>query len=278
MNMPDENEPIEGEVMQPIGSSELALAEQVLPDTLYLLPLSERPFFPAQTLPLLMNMGPWLDTVEKIGETAQKLVGLVLVRPNSVDDASHQDFYNIGTVIHMHHPVRSEGKIQFIAEGQKRFRIIKWLSREAPYRVQVEYLSDSRGANSDEVKAYAMAIINSIKELLPLNPLYSEELKFFLNRFSPNEPSLLTDFAASLTTAPKEKLQDVLEALNLRRRMEKVLVLIKKELDVARLQSQIREQVDEKMTKQQREFFLREQLKAIQIGRASCRERVSIDV
>ncbi len=274
--MSDVNEAIEGEVIE---STELALQQQVLPDTLYLLPLTERPFFPAQTLPLLMNMGPWLDTVEKIGETEHKMVGLVLVRPNSADDVTPQDFYATGTAVHMHHPVRTEGKIQFIAEGQRRFRIVKWLSRKTPYLAQVEYISDSRGANSDEVKAYAMAIINSIKELLPLNPLYSEELKFFLNRFSPNEPSLLTDFAASLTTASKEKLQDVLEALNLRRRMEKVLVLIKKELDVARLQSQIREQVDEKMTKQQREFFLREQLKTIQkeLGLAKDDKTAEID-
>ena len=259
--MPEANEAIEGEVIE---STQLALQQQALPETLYLLPLTERPFFPAQTLPLLMNMGPWLETVEKIGGTEHKMVGLVLVRPNTADDVTPQDFYATGTAVHMHHPVRTEGKIQFIAEGQRRFRIVKWLSRTTPYLAQVEYISDSRGTNSDEVKAYAMAIINSIKELLPLNPLYSEELKFFLNRFSPNEPSLLTDFAASLTTASKEKLQDVLEVLNLKKRMEKVLVLIKKELDVARLQSQIREQVDEKMTKQQREFFLREQLKAIQ--------------
>ncbi|MFA5243462.1 MAG: endopeptidase La [Sulfuricella sp.] len=259
--MPEANEAIEGEVIE---STQLALQQQALPETLYLLPLTERPFFPAQTLPLLMNMGPWLETVEKIGDTEHKMVGLVLVRPNSADEVTPQDFYATGTAVHMHHPVRTEGKIQFIAEGQRRFRIVKWLSRTTPYLAQVEYISDSRGANSDEVKAYAMAIINSIKELLPLNPLYSEELKFFLNRFSPNEPSLLTDFAASLTTASKEKLQDVLEVLNLKKRMEKVLVLIKKELDVARLQSQIREQVDEKMTKQQREFFLREQLKTIQ--------------
>ena len=109
--------------------------------------------------------------------------------------------------------------------------------------VQVEYPHEI-ARNEDELKAYAMAIINTIKELMPLNPLYSEELKFFLNRFSPNEPSLLADFAACLTTASKEELQEVLEAFNLRRRMEKVLVLIKKELEVAKLQSQIREQVE----------------------------------
>ncbi len=94
--------------------------------------------------------------------------------------------------------------------------------------------------------------------------MYSEELKFFLNRFGPNEPSQLADFAASLTTASKIELQDVLESLALKKRMEKVLVLLKKELDVARLQSHIREKVDEKMSEQQREFFLHQQLKAIQ--------------
>ncbi len=288
--MPDDREPIEGEVIESVEatsadtlkdtSEEMALPViQAMPDTLYLLPLTERPFFPAQTLPLLMNMEPWLATVEKIGETEQHMVGMVLIRPNSADDIDHLDFHPIGTAVRMHHPVKSDGKIQFIAEGQKRFRIVKWLSEKAPYLVQVEYVNDSRGANSNEVKAYAMAIINSIKELLPLNPLYSEELKFFLNRFSPNEPSLLTDFAASLTTATKDKLQEVLEALNLRRRMEKVLVLIKKELDVARLQSQIREQVDDKMNKQQREFFLREQLKAIQkeLGLAKDDKTAEID-
>jgi ATP-dependent Lon protease len=132
------------------------------------------------------------------------------------------------------------------------------------WRVSNIRLEPRQNSTSEEVKAYALAIINAIKDLLPLNPLYSEELKFFLNRFSPNEPALLTDFAASLTTAPKEKLQEVIEAFNLRKRMQKVLVLIKKELEVAKLQTQIREKVEEKMTQQQREFFLREQLRAIQ--------------
>ncbi len=259
-------EPLEGEVLRSKDAgkdaSPPALAG-LFPTTLYLLPLSERPFFPAQTLPLLMNEGAWLETVKKIGDTSHQMAGLILVNPAHAEDAKPDDFYSVGTVVRMHHPVRSEGKIQFIAEGQSRFRILNWISDKPPYVVQVEYpLEIAR--NEDELKAYAMAIINTIKELIPLNPLYSEELKFFLNRFSPNEPSLLADFAASLTTASKEELQSVMDAFNLRRRMEKVLILIKKELEVAKLQSQIREQVEQKMSKQQREFFLREQLKEIQ--------------
>ncbi len=276
-----EQEPLEGELLEPregAGGVRPPVPANVPPSTLYLLPVSERPFFPAQTLPLLMNDEPWLETVEKVGETPQKMVGLVLVKRDKTEEAAVADFHAMGTVVRMHHPVRTEGKIQFIAEGVSRFRIVNWLSRKPPYRVQVEYPAEGRGYNEDELKAYAIAIINTIKELVPLNPLYSEELKFFLNRFSPNEPSLLTDFAASLTTASREELQQVLEALNLRRRMEKVLVLIKKEVEVARLQSKIRERVEERMTKQQREFFLREQLKEIQKELGLAKDDKSADI
>jgi ATP-dependent Lon protease len=242
---------------------ELALPATVLPGTLYVLPLAERPFFPAQTLPLIMDEERWLHTVKEIGETDHQTVGLVLVKADDPDHARAGDFYAMGTAVRMHQPMRSSGKIQFIAEGLQRFRILRWLSEQPPYRVQVEY-EERPAEGTDELRAYAMAIINTIKELVPLNPLYSEELKYFLNRFKPNEPSPLADFAASLTTAPKEELQEVLETVPVLRRMEKVLVLIKKELEVVKIQARIRRQVEEKMTEQQRKFFLREQLKAIQ--------------
>ncbi len=253
---------IEGEIVES-GEKNMLPAES-WPSELHLLPLVEKPFFPAQTLPLVMNEGAWLETVEAIGETPHRMVGMVLVKPENSDNATREDFYPVGTVVRVHQPAKSEGKIQFIAEGLRRFRIVRWISDKPPYRVQVEYPNEPGKPDSEEIKAYAMAIINTIKDLVPLNPLYSEELKFFLNRFSPNEPSYLADFAASLTTASKQELQDVLESLGLKRRMEKVLVLLKKELDVARLHSQIRGRMEEKMSEQQREFFLREQLKAIQ--------------
>jgi ATP-dependent Lon protease len=265
-------EPIEPELVeeddeaqerQPLGG-ELALASQILPSTLHLLPLAERPFFPAQALPLLMNEEPWLETVEKVGDAAQHAVGLLLSRAEETDRSTPSDFHAVGTVVRMHQPMRASGKIQFIAEGLRRFRVVRWLNPEQPYLAQVEYLDDHFDAKEAELRAYAMALISAIKELLPLNPLYSEELKNFVNRFSPNEPSALADFAATLTTADKEELQAVLETLDVRRRMEKVLILIRKEIEVARLQVKISRQVEETMTDQQRQFFLREQLKAIQ--------------
>ena len=192
---------------------EIAIANEILPTTLHLLPLSERPFFPAQALPLLMNEEPWLETVEKVGDAAQHAVGLLLTRAEDAEHSSPGDFHAVGTVVRMHQPMRASGKIQFIAEGVRRFRVVRWLHPEPPFLVQVEYLDDHVEGNEAELRAYAMALISAIKELLPLNPLYSEELKNFVNRFSPNEPSALADFAATLTTADKEELQAVLETV-----------------------------------------------------------------
>src|SRR3990172_2422113 len=86
----------------------------------------------------------------------------------------------------------------------------------------------------------------------------------FMSRVGPDEPSHLADFAASLTMASKEELQAVLEATHILDRLEKVLILLKKEVEIAKAQSQIHKHVEEKVNKQQREFFLHEQLKAIQ--------------
>ncbi|WP_144394894.1 endopeptidase La [Pleionea sediminis] len=247
------------------GTRELSsLEDEILPTEICLLPLSERPFFPPQTLPILMNEEVWRETIEYIADTEKKIAGLVLVRNPHPEDSSPEEFNSIGTLVRIHHPVLSSGKIQFIAEGIQRFRIKRWMTKEPPFIVEVEYPQEPSYSDMDELKAYAVAIINTLKELVPLNPLYSEELKFFLNRFNPNEPSPLTDFAASLTTATREDLQEVLEQVHLRKRMEKVLVMIKKELEVAQLQSHIQRQVEDKLTEHQRKFFLREQLKAIQ--------------
>ena len=235
-----------------------------LPDEVCLLPISERPFFPPQTLPILMNEDSWRETIELISEKHKDITGLVLVKNPLPEDAKPEEFFKVGTLVKIHHPVLSGGKVQFIAEGLQRFRIKSWVCKEPPFIVKVEYPHEPQYKESDELKAYAIAIINTLKELMPLNPLYSEELKVFLNRFDPNEPSQLADFAASVTTATREDLQHVLETVHLRRRMERVLVLIKKELEVAQLQKDIHDQVDETLSEHQRRFFLREQLKAIQ--------------
>src|SRR5699024_5864858 len=192
-----------------------------------------------------------------------RVVGLVLTKKQPGPSLNPEDFYEYGTLVRIHHPHREDGRVQFIAQGIQRFRIKKWISTEIPFVAQVEYF-DEEDKNSEELRAYSMAVVNALKELLPLNPLFSEELKHFLSRFTSNEPSPLADFAASLTTSSAEDMQEILSTVPLLDRMQKVVALIHKELEVAKLHNQIREQVEDKITDQQRQFFLREQLKVIQ--------------
>jgi ATP-dependent Lon protease len=235
----------------------------VLPDKVYLLPIGERPFFPVQTLPVIINEKPWLETIERVGASPQAVLGICRSTqpPETIPD--REAFAGVGTVARIHHPQRQSGKIHLIAEGIRRFRIVHWISDKPPFLVQVDY-PEPPEEEADQLKAYSMSIISTIKELLPLNPLYREQLKAFLDRFNADEVSPLTDFAAMLTSAGGLELQDVLETVPLLPRMEKVLLLLRKEVELAGLQQQIHEKVQEKMSRQQREFFLREQMKAIQ--------------
>ncbi len=132
-----ENEPLEAEfVAENEPQSGLAVAGNVLPTTLHLLPVFDRPFFPAQAVPIVMDESPWLQTIEAIGETAHHMAGLVMIKTDRLDQLTPGDFHAIGSVVRLHHPGRSSGKLQFIAEGLQRFRIVKWLSQEPPYLVR----------------------------------------------------------------------------------------------------------------------------------------------
>jgi len=246
------------------AASEIVRATDVLPAEIYLLPQSSRPFFPGQVMPLLVDMDPWEETIKAVHESQHGIIGLSLVKTDSVIDATFGDFYKMGTACRIHRVLKDAGKLQVLVEGLQRFRIERWISRQPPYSARVDYYPETRYEHVSEVKAYAVAIINTIKELVPLNPLYGEELKVFLEHFSPDDPSHLADFAASLTTAGKADLQEVLDTTHILSRLEKVLRLINQELEVARAQMKIRKQVEEEIQSHQREFFLQQQLKAIQ--------------
>jgi ATP-dependent Lon protease len=252
-------------------------ADVILPTEILLLPVKERPFFPGQQLPVLLNKKNWSETFEAIRSGKCRYIGLVYVDREDNEKATPEDFHHMGTLVKIHDPKVKEDYIQLIAEGIKRFQINKWVSESAPYRAQVSYPQDLKEGSDIEFKAYGLAIMNAFKELLPLNPLYSEELKYFLNRYSASEPSQLADFAAGLTSAENSKLQDILETLDLAERMEKVLALFKQEIEITKIQFGIRERVEESISEHQREFFLRQQLHEIQEELGMVKDDQSLD-
>ena len=108
-----------------------------------------------------------------------------------------------------------------------------------------------------------MAVVTTLRDLVKLNPLQSEAIKMFLSRSTFDDPGKLADFSANLTTASGAELQEVLETFDVRKRIDRVLVLLKREVEISKLHVEINKQIQEKISGQQREFFLKEQLKAI---------------
>jgi len=258
------NNIIEESDVELISSRSLARPGEVMPGIIQLLPVTSRPFFPGQAVPLLMNAEHWAPTLEAVEKSGHGLLGIVLAKAASAEETAPSDFNRIGVVSRVHKVRKVDDHLQVLVECVQRIRIDKVLENKPPFAAQVRYLSEPTDTDKGEIKAYSMAVINTIKELLPLNPLYGEELKIFLDRMGPDDPSHLADFAASLTTANREQLQEILSAIDLLPRMEKVLALLSTELELARTQHDIRKSVEDRMEGQQREFFLREQLKSIQ--------------
>ncbi|MBD3767796.1 MAG: endopeptidase La [Gammaproteobacteria bacterium] len=244
---------------------DIALHDQHhLPSNVYLIPIRERPFFPKQTLPVVLNKETWIETFKHIERSKQWLVGFVYT-PDASEQAKPEEFSDIGTLIRIHNPRVHDDRIQFIAEGVKRFKIEHWLSEAAPYRAHVSYPEEVVNSKQEsENKAYAMAILSVLREMVPLNPLFGEEIKLFLNRFSFNDSATLADFAAGLTTADGKALQAILATFDLSERLDQVHNLFRQELELAKLQYNIRERVEENLSDHQRKFFLRQQLKEIQ--------------
>lgn len=256
--------PLDADVDTSTDTRAPAVADDVLPDSLVILPLPGRPFFPGQLQPIALNPEQWRSTMEAVTQQGKGLLGMAWVGDRDPTQVCADDFPLTGCVVRLHRPPPMQNPGQFLAQGLRRFRVVRWLNEGDPFVAQVEYPRSEDDRTGDEIRAYAMAVIAAIKELLPLNPLYSEELKQYLGNFNPNQPSLLADFAAAMTTAAGEQLQEVLDTLPLQPRMAKVLELLKREREVAQLQSQISSQVNDKVEDSQREFFLREQMKVIQ--------------
>ncbi|MFO7535985.1 MAG: endopeptidase La [Kiritimatiellia bacterium] len=243
-------------------------ARAMFPKVLPILPLPNRPIFPGMVVPLAVDEH-YQPLIREIVESRSKFVGLILVRNKEPGElprsAKASDMFEIGTIAEIAQLVRpeEEAPLQVVVAALGRFKLEKVVTEQPFVRAEVRHITEPDMDNNNELKAYAQSILSSLKELLNLNPLFKEELRLFLSHSSLNDPGRLADFAAALTTADGKELQHILETVSIRERIEKSLSLLTRELDISKLKVHINKQIEEKLSKQQREFFLREQLKMI---------------
>ncbi len=266
--MSDENYEIEDvpdDIAEAVSAEErsgLVLVSEVLPSDLPILALRPRPFFPGIPVPMLVG-GPQLAAVQLALDSSAKALGLVLVREMEGEDTP-ENLYRVGVAAKIVKAVPGdEDFVQILVHCVERFRIREISVTPEGLLAQVEYHDATELSVNPELKAYSMAIISTLKDLMKLNPLQSEAIRLFLSRSTLDDPGRLADFAANLTTAEGEELQQILETFDVRRRIDRVLVLLKKEVELSKLQNKITRRIEERISGQQREFFLKEQLKSI---------------
>jgi ATP-dependent Lon protease len=282
---PDQGDPslqmeIENAVIDSLEDSQLLQKKEMQsPDQIYIFPLIRRPFFPGMAAPIVIEPGPFYEVLKIIAKSDHKCVGLALTRTETTDiyKATLADLHEVGVLARVLRIIPMEqGGAQVILNMEKRLKIHELVSDAKALKAHVTYHEDNPILTL-ELKAYAISIISTIKELLKLNPLFKEELQIFLGHSDFTEPGKLADFAVALTTASREELQDVLETFDIQLRIDKALALLKKELDISILQNNINQKIEATINKSQKDFFLREQLKTIKKELGIERDDKSLD-
>lgn len=249
----------------------LVVARDVMPKTLLIVPLFDRPMFPKMLGPIMIDEDDLKKVIaEGLKEDTLKYLGLLLVQNGDdflLDEnpQSAADFYQVGVVVRILQvaPPEPDDPIHIMVQAVERFNVVELVSESPVFQAKVKYWPETDYKTNNELKAYSIAIVDSLKELVQLNPLYREGLSLVLDQIDVNEPGILSDLAAAMTTASGEDLQKLLETQKIRPRIEQALILLKHEIEISKIKVKINQRIEADISKQQREFFLRQQLKEI---------------
>ena len=244
--------------------SSLVLVSDIYPDNIIVLPLENRPIFPGLTLPMTFPGDKMVEYTEHAIENNNGFIGVSLIDELNEEDILDSRLHKTGTLLKILKIInKTDEMVHFFAQAVTRFEHIKNTSRKGVPHWQVQYDYEDKTSPPAELKAYTLAVINSVKDLIKLNPMFQEQMRLALSQVGMEKPGLLMDLVASFLTADSNKLQEILIARDLFERSEKLLLLLKEEIEVSQIQQDIQKQIEEKVSKHQREFFLREQLKVI---------------
>jgi ATP-dependent Lon protease len=234
-----------------------------LPDTLPILPVRDTVLFPGAVLPLTVGRESSLALVNSLtGE--EKLLGVVAQLDPRVEDPAAADLHKVGTLAKVHKTVKMpNGNVVVFMEGLQRIRIEELLGLRPFLRANIVAEPDIIGENDNELEALERNAQDLFRDVVSHSPQLSDDLQNVAMNI--DDPSRLSDFIAgtlpSLSTLLR---QELLETSNVRKRLEILIRELSKELEVLELRSKINEQVQEQVSQNQREYLLREQMKAIQ--------------
>ena len=243
------------------------------PRVLSLLPLRETVLFPQTVLPLAVAREPSVHLVDE-AMLGSRLIGAVTQRDPTVEEPGPNDLYGVGTAAIIHKMLKyPDGTIRVVVQGLARFRVVEITQSTPFFLARVEVLDEVVPEGDVEVEALARSATALFQKIVALSPTLSDDLAAVVSNVQ--EPGRLADLiATTFPSLPTPMKQQLLECLDVKTRLQSLAVSLAKEAQVLELGSKIQSQVHSEMSKSQREYYLREQMKAIQKELGETDERI----
>src|SRR5579859_1302531 len=246
------------ETRNSVVSANATTGEQPVP----VLPVRDTVLFPHAVLPLTVGRERSIQLINSLGE--EKTILVVAQREARVDTPQPADLYNIGTLATVHKVVKMPNQILFVfTEGLERSRLREFTQLTPFLRANTESLPDMDPEQSPEIEALQRNVLTLFQQIVAGSPTLSDELQTVAINI--DEPGRLVDFiASSLPFLSTKDKQEILETPDVARRMQAINQHLAKELEVQQLRNKIQNEVQDQVQQSQREYYLREQMKAIQ--------------
>lgn len=252
-------------VMNRIIEANAEEGQMAIPEELSLLPLRDTVIFPMVVSPLAAGRESSIKLIDDAVTSGNRVIGVAAMRDPSIEHPSLDDIYPIGTAVIIHTMMRLPDVLRLIVQGIQRLRILEPIQTEPYLRVRVEALQERTDYSPEElmeIEALRRNVGNVFKKVVSLSPSIPDELQAIPDTIT--RPGLLADSVASNLPIPTPEKQQLLEMLDVRERLKHLLSILTREAEVLELGSRIQSEIQSEMTKTQREYYLREQLKAIQ--------------
>jgi ATP-dependent Lon protease len=237
--------------------------DPIVPDIVGILPLRGTVLFPQAVVPLGAGRPSSVRLIEDALQGGH-LVGAVAQRDPKEDAPGRDGLHPIGTLTVIHRALKQpDGTLRLIAQGVGRFRLVEIVQTEPYLKARIEAIEEAVPGEDVEVEALVRSVTSLFERVVALSPTLPDELVVVLANME--GPGALADMiAASLPGLPPALKQELLETLDVRERLSRLAAALGKEAEVLQLGSKIQSEVQSEMSRTQREYYLREQLKAIQ--------------
>jgi ATP-dependent Lon protease len=237
------------------------VTDVTVPGELPILPLRGVVIFPSAIVPLLISRGASLRLVEDCLQ-GDRMLGLTAQKNPEEESPQAEGLYSRGTAGRILKMLRyPDGSVRILVQGLRRIELAEITKREPYFRARVHHLHDVVTA-SKEIEAIQAAMVNQFAKFVSMIPYLPDELQVVVMNIK--DPGKVTDLIASNLNISVEEKQDLVSTLDVRQRLEKLSGILNREIELLELGHKIQSQVQSELNKNQKEFYLRQQLKAIQ--------------